>query len=167
MKLWLFAIFILSVSAGTWWKLSAHNNQDDVVLDISSTSADAAAETQHTEAQATVRFSGEAQDPVSAQTIDAANQQDDAPDIEISDTVQTSAADGDSDKPFDVVGAMPQQTAQSAQDQPAGTASVSKSNGAVTQQASQGESRAVGRIAVPDSYPVTEAAKYYIPKERA
>ena len=167
MKLWLFAVFVLSVGCGMWWNLSDHNDQHDAIIDISSINAEPAdkaqaSETDATEAHPTDARATEATDSALTQRVDDTDQQGEQSVAEIIDTVQEPAVDEDSNAPFSVVGDAPQEMAQN---EPANTAPATNQSAAVPQQETQSEPRAVVPINVPDSYPVTEAGKYFIPKE--
>ena len=165
MKPWLFAVFVVFVASAPWWNLSDQKDQHDAVIDNSPTSTKSVAEKRNTGAYETERLASEASNLETTKTSDDANRRRGVSIAEMSDTVQKPAADGDSNTAFAIVGDKPRETELLAQDEPSETAPETKTSAAVTQQESKSEPSAVGRINMPDSYPVTEAAKYYIPKE--
>ena len=122
-------------------------------------------EAQDSETRSTEALAPNTPDSMVRQTVDDVDQQDEESVVEITDAVQHSAADKDSNTPFALVGDESQPIAQPAQDRSANTAPATNLNTAVPQQETQSEPRAVVPINVPDSYPVTEAGKYFIPKE--
>ena len=67
--------------------------------------------------------------------------------------------------PFAVVEDEPQTRETTVQDEPASKTPVNDNNAVLPQQEAQSTQRSVVRVEVPDSYPVTEAGKYFIPKD--
>ena len=158
MKPWLVIVIITVVSAGTWWSLSNRGDQEDTSSDASSLTVAPGVDAERTETSE------------SEPTVTKSTKEDDADQLDGKSIAETSnpvqePADDDSSTPFAVVGDGPQETAQAVQDEPTESAPVTNTNPAVPLQEARSEPRAVVPVNVPDSYPVTEAGKYFIPRD--
>ena len=159
MKPSLVVLIFVAVGAGAaWWSLSDRVDQDAVNSDPSSLIAEPAGEPAGTKASVL-----DVSDSVASEPADNAVQLDEESDAEVAKTTQEDT----SNTPFAVVEneGQIQEAKVALQDQLAETASATDNNASGPRPEIQNAPRAVVPVEVPSSYPVTEADKYFIPKE--
>ena len=169
MKLLLLTLFVVVVSAGAWLNLNDSGDKQD---DGGNTSLPT---DEHVGNSAGIEQAGSSNIPApmppgSSHDVILPSENGAA---ETTGTAEERASDDISSTPFAVVGDEPRVTVPAVQDEQIETAPITNINAEEQQQERQSKRKSQRQseqpadihLDVPDSYPVTEAEKYFIPKE--
>ena len=161
MKQWL-VVFIVAISAVAWWNLRDFGDEEGASGELSSIIAVPADDT----ADSATKTSDVSELAVTKPTNEKdADKLDKESAVSSADTVPESDSVEAENTPFAVVDDELQAREPTVQDEQASQTPVTNKNAVLPRQGGQSTQRSAVPVNVPDSYPVTEAGKYFIPKE--